>query len=847
MWNNTIEESLSALKTSERGLSHAEAARRLEKDGKNEIGQDKSVPAWRILLRQFTSPLVLILVGASVISGVLGETTETAIILGVVAVSGSLASVQEYRSERAVRLLRKKLTRRALVLREGKSTSIDATQLVIGDIVEIDLGTVISADLRLISIEDLEIDESPLTGESVPVPKITDPISGERLPPQEQTNIAFAGTHVVQGSGMGVVIATGARTELGRTATLLAEAPEETEFQKGIRQFGNFLLKVTLGLTIIVAAFLGFVHGTWSESLLFALALAVGVSPELLPVVVTVNLTRGALHMSKKHVLVKRLISIEDLGNADVFCTDKTGTLTVGTPRVRGSVDPDGEPNPRALSLALNCIETTRRGRATSALDEAILEAQRGGASSAYPTSDLVDLISFDFSRRRMSCVVQPANESRRLIVKGAVSEVIAQCTTREGAKGVTPLQEADRKKLIAYADSLHDNGARLLAVAERVIEKKSTYLPTDEKNLCLVGFVVISDAPKQTAKAALKSLKELNVRIVILTGDNERVTSFVASQLNFDVTGIYTGEQVEQMDDHQLRDAVEVANIFAKITPAHKLRIIQALKKRGHTVGYMGDGVNDAPALHAADVGISFDDAIDVAKEAASVILLKKNLSVLAEGIREGRRTFANMRTYIYSTISSNFGNMLSVAGASLLLPFIPLLPAQILLLNLLGDIPMLAISTDRVSTEDISKPRKWDIRQISNFMFFFGTISSLADYATFGVLLFVAHANIPLFRSGWFIESLLSEVMVIFLLRTQKLSFANRPSLPLIIASGISITTTIIITQTSLGKALEFMPVATPIIATIILIIIGYAGLTLLGKVGYAKLWDKEKQLTP
>jgi Mg2+-importing ATPase len=846
MWNNTIEETLTALKTTERGLSHAEAARRLILEGKNEIGKEKNIPGWKILFRQFTSPLVCILVGASVISGVLGDATETIIILGVVAASGSLAFLQEYRSERAVRLLRKKLTRRALVIREGKSATTDATLLVPGDIVEVDLGTVIAADLRLVSVEDLEIDESPLTGESVPVPKITDAIYGDRLPPQEQTNTAFAGTHVVQGSGIGVVINTGSNTELGKTASLINETPEETDFQKGIRQFGNFLLKVTLGLTLIVATFLGLIHGTWSESLLFALALAVGVSPELLPVIVTVNLSRGALHMSKKHVLVKRLISIEDLGNADVFCTDKTGTLTVGTPRVRGSVNPDGIPNDRPLALALNCIEVSKRGKATSALDEAILDAGHGGAKAAYPKSDIIDLISFDFSRRRMSCVVQPSNESRRLIVKGAVSEVIAQCTTRESENGVTELHEKDRKKLIAYADSLHDNGARLLAVAERIIEKKSSYVTTDEKELCLVGFVLISDAPKQTAKAALKTLKELNVRIVILTGDNERVTAFVASQLNFAVTGVYTGEQVEKMSDPQLRDAVENANIFAKITPAHKLRIIQALKKCGHTVGYMGDGVNDAPALHAADVGISFDDAIDVAKEAASVILLKKNLSVLADGIREGRRTFANMRTYIYSTISSNFGNMLSVAGASLLLPFIPLLPAQILLLNLLSDVPMLAISGDRTPEEEILQPKKWDIRKISSVMFFYGAISSFADYITFGILLFVAHANIPLFRTGWFIESMLTEIVIIFLLRTRRISIANRPGIPLIISSVLSMIITLIITQTRIGKSFEFIPVATPLILIILLIVAGYAGLTLLGKIGYAKLLEKEKHST-
>lgn len=843
MWNQSAAEILASLQSSERGLTHAEAAQRRKASGLNEFGKEKNIAGWRILLRQFTSPLVLILGGASIISSILGDATETAIIISVVGASGVLAFVQEYRSERAVRLLRKKLTRRAQVIREGKSSLIDATELVVGDIVEIDLGTVVAADLRLIHIEDLEIDESSLTGESIAVPKITDRINGERLTPQQQTNVAFMGTHVTQGSGIGVVIAIGKNTELGKSAALLAETPEETDFQKGIRQFGNFLLKVTLGLTIVVASFLGFIHGNWSESLLFALALAVGVSPELLPVIVTVNLTRGALHMSKKHVLVKRLISIEDLGNADVFCTDKTGTLTIGAPRVRGSIDADGNENSLALSLALNCIETNKRGIATSSIDEAILEARRENVLPAYADASVKDTVAFDFDRRRMSCIVEPTKNQRRMIVKGAVSEVIAQCASRIKGKTDIPLTAEDRKRLIAFADDFQEKGTRLIAVADRNIDIKDEYSASDERNLRLVGFLLISDAPKQTAKAALRTLQDLHVRIVILTGDNEHITAYVASQLKFPITGIVTGSELEAMSDAQLQATVETANIFARITPEHKLRIIKALKKGGHTVGYMGDGVNDAPALHAADVGISFDNAIDVAKEAASVILLKKNLSVLADGIREGRRTFANMRTYLNATISSNFGNMLSVAGASLLLPFIPLLPAQILLLNLIGDVPMLAISADRVPDEDVLMPKKWDIRQISNFMFFFGLISSIADYATFGILLFVAHANIPLFRSGWFIESIVTEVLVIFLLRSKKLTLANRPGIPLMIGAGLAISAALVLTQTRLGAAFELTPVPWHVLTLIGGIVTGYAVMTLGGKMAYARFIDRER----
>lgn len=831
-WTRSASDLLHELGSSERGLSHSEAKKRLSAEGPNDIAQERAVPAWRILLNQFKSPLVLVLITASVISFALGEQTETAIILIVVFLSGLLAFVQEYRSERALRSLRKKLTRRAMVIRDGASHRIDARDLVIGDIVELDLGTVVAADLRLFRIEDLEIDESSLTGESVPVPKTVEIVAGEHDAPQEQTNMAFLGTHVVQGSGLGIVVATGSRTELGRTASLLNAKPEETDFQKGIRQFGNFLLKVTLGLTIIVAAFLGFLHGTWAESLLFALALAVGISPELLPVIVTVSLSRGALLMSRKHVLVKRLISIEDLGNADVFCTDKTGTLTVGTPRVRGSIDANGDPSDLPLSLALNCMELTKKGKATSSVDEALLAAKgRGTADLAYPNGTVYDIVSFDFNRRRMSCIVGAKDGTRRLIVKGAVKEVL----------DATSLGASERARLNAFADTYHTRGIRLVAVAERTIRTQKAYSPADEKELELAGFVLIGDAPKETAKAALLDLDALHVRILILTGDNEHVTSHVASQIGFAVTGIRTGDEIEQMDDHELADAAETSNVFARITPSHKLRIIQALKRNGHTVGYMGDGVNDAPALRASDVGISFDDAIDVAKEAAEVILMQKKLSVLADGIREGRRTFANMRTYIRTTISSNFGNMLSVAGSAMLLPFIPLLPAQILLLNLLSDIPMLAISTDRVSDEDVARPQKWDIRQISNFMYFFGTISSFADYATFALLLFVAHANIPLFRSGWFLESLITEVAVIFILRSRKLSRSNLPAWPLVAASAFALLTTLVITQTTFGAPFAFVPIDGRTLGLIALIVIGYAIVTQFGKAAYARLWTQ------
>lgn len=843
-WAMTADTVLRKLETSEHGLTRKEALRRLQKDGPNALSESEGAGAARIFLRQFSSPLVVLLIGASLVSFGLGERTETVIILMMTLLGGILGFIQEFRSERALLLLRKKLTRHATVLRDGKKHRIDARDLVKGDIVHIELGTVIPADLRLLTVQDLEVDESTLTGESVPVPKTTSSLAKNHRTPQEQTNMVFLGTHVVQGSSLGVVVATGAATEMGLTASLLAKKTDETSFQRGVHAFGALLLKMTIAMAIIVALILGLLRGQWGEAVLFALALAVGISPELLPVIVTLNLSRGALAMSKKHVLVKRLISIEDLGDADVFCTDKTGTLTVGTLRVRGGVDPDGAPSPVPLSLAAHCLDIGSNGKATNAVDEAIRDALHAKKDiSALAESRIVDLISFDFTRRRMSCVLENTEGIRRLIVKGAAAEIFDVCTSRVTKNGQLsrPLTTEDRSNLMRYVQRMEADGVRLVAVAQRDVAEQDRYAPKDEHDLELVGFILVSDAPKETAKAALESLQALNVRIVILTGDNPNVTRYVASQIGFGITGILTGDDIEGMDAHALSHAAESTNVFARITPAHKLRILNALKAAGHRVGYMGDGVNDAPALRAADVGISFDSAVDVAKEAAGVILLQKNLSVLADGIREGRKTFVKTHTYIKATISSNFGNMLSVAGAALLLPFIPLLPSQILLLNLLSDFPMLMIPTDRVPAEEIARPKKWDVGRLAQYMYYFGTISSVADYATFALLLFAVRSNPVMFRSGWFIESMLTEVVVIFLLRTRRLSLANRPSAPLVVASIAMVGATLFLVESRLGAAFELVPIGAKTLGAIALIVLGYAVLTEFGKVAYYRFQER------
>lgn len=842
-WSKEMRSLLKELETSASGLSHHEAVLRSKRFGYNELQKEKNTHGAIIFARQFKSPLTLILIFASLIAHFLGDTAEVMMIMTMVLMSSILAFIQEYRSEKALRALRKKLTHYATVIRQGKPVTIDARELVIGDVVDLELGNVAPADLRIIQTEDLEMDESILTGESVPVSKSVLLVNKKRPTPQEQVNMIFMGTHVVQGAGRGLVVAVGQDTEMGKTAALLNEKPEETDFQKGVRDFSRFILKVTIGLIILAGIGIGLLRGDWIEAVLFALALAVGLSPELFPMIVTVNLSRGAMKMSQKNVLVKRLISIEDLGNADVFCTDKTGTLTVGKIRVRESVDPFGKNNNLPLAYASRCLAYDAKGRTENSIDQAIEEAASGKRiKPVLSGATRIDIVSFDFMRRRMSCVIGHKGNGRELIVKGAVKEVLEACRSVKQDEGSAhDLQKHERHEITKLTDGYQDQGYRVIAVARRIIGLQDAYSPADEKDLELIGFVLMSDAPKQTSRAALLALRKLNVKITILTGDSERITRHVARQLNFDITGLMDGGHLAKLDEAQLGKAVEENNVFTGISPGQKLQIIKALKKNGHTVGFMGDGVNDAPSLRAADVGLSFENAIDVAKEAASVIMLKKNLSVLADGIREGRRTFANTQTYINTTISSNFGNMLSLAGVSFFLPFVPMLPAQILLLNLLSDFPMMGISIDRVADEDLASPKHWDISHISNYMYFFGIISSLADYTTFGLLFYVAHADIALFRSGWFVESLITEVIVIFLLRTRKTTASNLPSRTLMILCAIAIATAFAITQTGLGVDFEFVPLSLKIIFYILAIVAGYALLVEAGKRAFFRFIER------
>ena len=799
-WEIPTAQVLAELKTKRSGLSPAEAEKRLAQSGKNEIKTQGQRQALDIFLSQFKNPLIIILVVASFIAGFLGDIISTIIIILIILTSAVLAFFQEYKSEQIINKLRKKVSLKTSVIRGGKIRLINASELVVGDIVLLELGKVVPADLRLIFTDDLLINEAILTGESFPVEKTSFHHKVKYYLPQSMQNLAFSGTYVVGGSGRGVVMATAKNTELGKAAHLLEVKPHQTEFQKGIADFGLFLFRIILLFSFAIFLFLAIFKHEWVESLLFALAIAVGISPELLPIIITINLSRGAQKMSRKQVIVKRLMSIEDLGNTDILCTDKTGTLTAGNIILKDYFDFKQNKNEAVLKYSLLCNTfTITKNIAGNPLDEAIFSyAKKNRLNKLIDGYKIIDSLAFDFNRRRMSAIAE--NKSGRLLIcKGAAEEILDICSKIKINDEVVPLSShlAEVKK---QALSFQQQGFKLLLVAFKEIEAKSKYEPKDENNLVFIGYLIFNDPLKKTAKDSLPALQNLGVAIKVLTGDSESVTTYLLQEIGFEISGVILGSALQEMSSDQLKKIVDQNNVFAKITPEHKLRIINALKENGHTVSFLGDGVNDAPALRAADVGISVDSAIDIAKEAADVVLMQKSLSVLAEGIKEGRRTFGNTLKYIFCTISSNYGNMLSVAGAAMILPFIPMLPVQILLLNFLSDFPLLAVSTDQVDPEYLKKPKHWNIKAIRKFMIFFGLISSVFDFLTFGFLIYVFGYVAPLFQAGWFWESFLTEVILIFVIRTKRFFWQSRPSRTLVLSTIATVALVLLFLYTPL-----------------------------------------------
>lgn len=822
-WEEKVGVVLSHLQTSERGLSAIEARRRLVSNGPNLIVGAKRNNAVKLFFSQFSNPLVLILVAASLISGFLGDWTATAIIVLIVVSSAAISFWQEYRSERTLELLKKKVALKAEVIRDGKNAVIPASDLVVGDIVVLSLGKVVPADLRLIEASGLGINESALTGESFPVEKTAEEHQVKSYLPQAMDNLAFAGTFVVQGSGRGVVIYSGKDTEFGRTAKLLAAKACPTQFQKGINDFGIFLFKIIVLFSFAIFLFLALFRGDWLASLLFALSIAVGISPELLPVIITINLSRAARLLSRHNVIVKKLAAIENLGNADVLCTDKTGTLTEGEIILKDYLDLSGRQDKEILRLGVLCNSLNlKRNRFSNPLDQAIFDYARQARQKKLLTGyKVLAEAPFDFVRRRMSVAVQ--NDEILLIAKGAGEEMLQACTHAEygGRREKIGGHLKEIKKLIDVQES---QGFKVLLVAKKKISDLQDYSAKEERGLTLAGLLVFFDPPKASAARSLELFREMGVSIKLVTGDSIDSAKFLARQTGFSNQEVLSGSAIDKLSDEELKSAVGDYDIFARTTPEHKLRIVSVLQACGRHVAFMGDGVNDSPALRMADVGISVDTGTDIAKESSEVILLKKDFRVLIDGIKEGRRTFGNTLKYIFCTISSNYGNMFSVVGAAIFLPFIPMLPVQILLLNFLSDFPMLALSADRVDDEYLRKPKSWDIKKIRRFMNYFGLISSFFDFIAFGFLILIAHASMPLFQAGWFWQSFLTEVVLIFIIRTRQWFWQSRPAAILFFSALATLAAVLVSLYTPLAGYFGFEPMPLGVLTGLTLISVCY-----------------------
>jgi len=813
-----LEELFALLGTSMEGLSSAEAERRLGIYGYNELPRRKRRSTVAEFLSHFRSPLVLILLIASAVAGFLGEVESSSIVLLIVLMSVVLDFYQEHKAGRAVEKLLERVAITATVLRDGVKREVKVSNIVPGDIILLSAGDIVPADARVIASKDLFADQSALTGESLPVEKTPLPPPSRNAPITEWRNCLFMGTSIVGGSATAVVLKTGVHTEYGEIARRLASREPETEFERGLRRFGFLMVEFTFFLVLFVFFVNTFYGRDALESLLFAVALAVGLTPELLPMILSLNLSKGAIRMSKAGVIVKRLSAIENLGNMDVLCTDKTGTLTENRIRLVLHVDVDGKEDEKVLlySYLNSYYQTGLR----NPLDEAIL-SYRSIDVSNYKK---VDEIPFDFVRRRLTVVVEQGDE-QVMITKGAPEEVVKICSFYEADGKVAVMDdEASRRVMQKYLE-LSMEGLRVLGVAyKKPGENKATYTVSDESDMVFLGFVAFLDPPKETAKESLQLLSKAGVEVKILTGDNELVTRRVCEQLGFEIKGIVTGSEVAQMRNDALARVVEEANVFCRLTPAQKDRILKALRDNGHIVGFLGDGINDAPSLKSADVGISVNNAVDVAKEAADVILLQHDLTVLYNGVIEGRKTFGNTLKYILMAVSSNFGNMFSVAGGSLFLPFLPMLPIQILLNNMLYDFSQTAVTTDDVDPEYVERPKRWDIVFIRNFMLFFGPISSLFDFLTFFIMLtvFGASGNPALFQTGWFLESLCTQTLIVLVIRTRRTPFyRSRPSRLLLLTTAGIVSFALALPFTPLGEIFRFVrppPLFFPILAGIV-----------------------------
>jgi Mg2+-importing ATPase len=821
-WSVSLPDLFAALGSASSGLSRQEAQLRLQRSGRLAPRQHRTELV--LLLRQFATPITLILVVATLLSAALGEAVDAAIIMAIVLLSGLLSFWQEDAASQAMRELLRAVEVGVDVRRDGAVAHVRSQDIVPGDVVLLDTGDLVPGDCRIIDAQAALADEAPLTGESYPVEKAPGVLRRD-TPLSARTNCLLMGTHVVRGSAEALIVDVGGDTEYGRAAQRLEQQVPPTSFERGVSAFGALLLRVMIVLVALIFAINAVLGRPILDSFLFSLALAVGLTPQLLPAIVSISLSLGARLMARAQVIVKRLSAIEDFGAMDILCTDKTGTLTVGAVELRDALDSDGRPSDIVLRYA--CLNAYHHTGYANPIDDAILVR----ASEDLSVTERLGEIPYDFMRKRLSVLVR-TEEAPLLIEKGAVESVLGTCRSSLSAEGVSlPLAETEGS-IRARFEGLSAEGYRVLGVAFKPGMTGSNVSPEDESGMTFAGFLVFEDPAKPAVDATLRELASLGISLRMVTGDNRLTARHVATAVGLRGEPLLTGTEVEGLSEEELRFAVRGIEVFAEVDPVQKERIVRAFRHDGHTVGFLGDGINDAPALHAADVGISVDTAADVAKDSASIVLLAKDLRVLMQGVRLGRQTFANTLKYVFVTTSANFGNMASMAGAALILPFLPLLPMQILLLNFLSDLPATTIASDAVDPEQVEKPEAWDIHSIRDFMVVFGLISSAFDFLTFAVLRIAFDASAELFRSGWFLESLATELAVMLILRTRRLSYASRPSALLLSTSAATGLISLLVVMTPAGDPLGFTTVPVQVLATLGAILAGYVVATELGK---------------
>ena len=834
-WSIPTEKLMLTLQTDISGLSNEEAQKRLKEYGENTIKKQEKATKLILFLGQLKNPIMLILIFATIVSASTGDLTDATIILAIILGSSILSFFQEYRASNAVEELRAKVQIKSIVLRDGKLEEMPARMIVPGDIIKFSAGSFISVDGLVLEANEFSVNEAILTGESIPAEKEPG-ILAEDFSTEERTNCVFMVTNVHRGTATVLAVATGENTEFGQIAGQLKLRPPETDFERGVRRFGYMLTEIMLILTLAVFAINVYFKEPVINSLLFAVALAVGITPQMLPAIVSITLSKGSHNMSKEGVIVRRLNAIENFGSMDTLCTDKTGTLTEGDVRFDGAVDVAGKKSEDVFRLAY--LNASLQVGMDNSLDDTIVAFKKIDTSSVKRQGE----IPLDFTRERLSIIVEE-NKQYLMITKGALNHVLETCAFVQQEDSINIMDSLKLEEIHRRYLEWSNQGIRVLGVAKKFVEPKEKYVVEDEEQMTFVGFLLLFDHPKEDVARTISDLAINGIALRVITGDNKLIAMHTAGCVGLEIKGVITGSELIKMSDQVLWSSIEDTNLFAEVDPNQKERIILALKKRGHVVGYMGDGINDVPALHAADVSISVDNAVDVAKESADFVLMEKSLEVLNRGIELGRTTFANTLKYIFVTTSANFGNMFSMAGASLFMPFLPLLPKQILLLNFLSDFPAIAIANDAVDQEVLKKPRRWDIQLIRNFMFTFGFLSSVFDYLTFAVLLIIFEASEGIFQSGWFVLSILTELLTLLVMRTKRPFFKSRPA-PILAFTSLAVAMlTLAIPYLPISNIMNIEPIPFKVMASLLAIAVLYIIVTEIAKHYFYKKSNNRK----